>query len=173
MRAVVKDRPAARLEVAGLTLLERNIVLARRGGASEVVVVAADPMPQFRRLGALEVVGWNLVQSAGRKMQLRLYLRAHRDGPLRGHCTFIHVDHSPTRFSTEHFDTPYPTSLWREGDVLVDEFSFTLPAHFTRGTYDLAWGAGVLPCSDERRMPVTSGPHDAHHRVIVGKLDVR
>lgn len=123
--------------------------------------------------GALDVVGWDVAASAGRKQRVRVYLRAHGAAPLRGHCTFVHVDHVPTRFSAEHLDHPYPTALWRDGDVIVDEFAISLPAHFTTGSYELHWGAGVLPCSDDRRMPVTSGPRDAHHRVPLGRLEVR
>lgn len=55
---VIEDRPAARLEVAGLTLLERNIVAARRRGAGEIVIVSppsAAPLPRFRRLGRLGI----------------------------------------------------------------------------------------------------------------------
>jgi hypothetical protein len=123
--------------------------------------------------GAIDVVGWELVESSGRRGRLRIHLRSNVAAPLAGHCTFVHVDHTPTRFSAEHLESVYPTSLWREGDVIVDEFAFTLPAHFGRGSYPLYWGAGVLPCSDDRRMPIESGPHDAHHRVSLGRLEVR
>jgi hypothetical protein len=123
--------------------------------------------------GAVDVVGWDVAEASGRRQRVRVYLRAHGDAPLRGHCTFVHVDHVPTRFSAEHLDLAYPVALWREGDVIVDEFSFDLPPHFVRGSYEIAWGAGVLPCSDDRRMPVTSGPRDAHHRIPLGVLEVR
>lgn len=123
--------------------------------------------------GAAEVVGWEALETNGRRQHFRVYVRAHGDAPLRGHCTFVHVDHTPTRFSTEHMELPYPVALWRDGDVIVDDFTIDLPASFTRGSYDLFWGAGVLPCSDDRRMPVTSGPRDAHHRIPLGRLEVR
>lgn len=123
--------------------------------------------------GAAELVGWEILEAKGRHQHFRVYLRAHGDAPLRGHCTFVHVDHTPTRFSTEHMELPYPVGLWRDGDVIVDEFTIDLPPHFTRGGYELFWGAGVLPCSDDRRMPVTSGPRDAHHRIPLGRLEVR
>jgi len=137
--------------------------------------VPADIRPTNAVLGngALDVVGWEVRDAHGRKQDVRVYLRAHGDAPLRGHCSFIHVDHTPTRFSAEHMEQAYPVALWREGDVIVDEFAITLPPHFTAGSYEITWGAGVLPCSDDRRMPVTSGPHDAHHRVPLGRLEVR
>lgn len=123
--------------------------------------------------GATDVVGWEVLEANGRRQHLRVYVRAHADAPLRGHCTFIHVDHVPTRFSAEHMELPYPTTLWRDGDVIVDDFAVDLPPHFGHGSYEVFWGAGVLPCSDDRRMPVTSGPRDAHHRVPLGRLEVR
>jgi hypothetical protein len=123
--------------------------------------------------GKLDVVGWEIIEASGRRQHFRVYLRAHGDAPLRGHCTFVHVDHTPTRFSAEHMELPYPVGLWRDGDVIVDDFAIDLPPAFGRGTYQLLWGAGVLPCGDDRRMPVTSGPRDAHHRIPLGRLEVR
>lgn len=123
--------------------------------------------------GAVDVVGWEILEASGRRQHIRVYLRAHGDAPLRGHCAFVHVEHSPTRFSAEHLELPYPVAMWRDGDVVVDDFAIELPPHFGRGSYELLWGAGVLPCSDERRMPVTHGPRDAHHRVRLGRLEVR
>jgi hypothetical protein len=64
-------------------------------------------------------------------------------------------------------------SLWQVGDVIVDDFEVTLPPHFHTGRYALWWGIGELPCQDDRRMPVTSGPNDGHGRVRGGMLEVR
>jgi 4-amino-4-deoxy-L-arabinose transferase-like glycosyltransferase len=91
-----------------------------------------------------------------------------------GYCTFIHIDHVPTRVSMEHKDfAVYPMNLWRAGDVIVDDFPVKLPAHFGRGTYRIHFGVGVLPCEDDRRMPLTSGANDGRDRLDVGSLEVR
>ena len=60
-------------------------------------------------------------------------------------------------------------SLWRPGDVVVDDFVVKLPAHFRAGSYRMYWGVGVLPCEDDRRMHVTAGPNDGHDRVPAGR----
>ena len=55
----------------------------------------------------------------------------------------------------------------------IDDFDIKLPAHFRAGSYRMFWGVGVLPCEDDRRMHVTSGPADGHDRIPAGTLEVR
>jgi hypothetical protein len=103
---------------------------------------------------------------------VRVLVRSRSAG-INAYCTFLHVDHSPARFSAEHRDLPYPMVLWRAGDVVVDDFDVKLPAHFRAGSYRMYWGVGVLPCEDDRRMHVTSGPNDGRDRIPAGTLEVR
>lgn len=119
------------------------------------------------RLGeAIELVGWT---KSDRHLQIALRVHAS----LSGYCTFIHIDHVPTRFGREHrAHEDYPMSLWRTGDVIVDDFEVELPPSFGRGTYPLYWGLGVLPCEDDRRMPVLSGRSDGRGRVELGRWEV-
>jgi hypothetical protein len=131
----------------------------------------------------LEAVGWDLVDDRGRPLDvLHTGSRAHLRVAVRvlpgaatlgGYCTFIHVEHQPTRFSAEHLDHAYPMPLWREGDVVLDDFEVTLPPAFGGGSHPLYWGVGVLPCHDDRRLPITSGPDDGRARVPGGLLEVR
>lgn len=155
----------------------------------EAFLPGAPPAPRHS-VGAvlddrLEAVGWDLVDGRGapldalprrKKGRLRIALRV-MDGatksPVAGHCTFIHVDHTPTRFAVEHREHPYPMTLWRTGDVVVDEYEIDLPPHFRAGRYPLFFGVGVLPCEDDRRMHVTNGPNDGRDRVPFGHLEVR
>lgn len=104
--------------------------------------------------------------------RVKIALRVLRAGALAGHCTFLHIDHVPVRFGAEHRTHAYPQNLWREGDVIVDDFEVKLPPHFRKGSYAAWFGAGVLPCQDDRRMPVTHGEHDAHDRVALGRFEV-
>lgn len=162
----------------GAYLLATNALAAgeRSENPLDGVVLAAPPdgvRGSAASLGGLELVGWQLAGEGGRERRVRVVLRVLADAPLRGHCTFLHVDHVPARFSAEHVEHAYPSSLWRAGDVVVDEFAFTLPPHFGRGSYAMWWGAGVLPCEDDRRMRVLSGEHDAHDRIPLGRLEVR
>ena len=122
--------------------------------------------------GAVDVISWEAT-GGGRKQRVRIALRVHGEAPLRAYCTFIHIDHVPTRFSAEHKEHAYPFGLWHDGDVIVDEFDVALPAQFGAGSYPITWGAGLLPCEDDRRMHVTSGPRDANDRVPLGHLEVR
>jgi len=130
----------------------------------------------------LELVGWDLrdardrpleAAATGKRMHVRLVLRVRTPQPTNAYCTFLHIDHAPTRFSAEHREHPYPMSLWQVGDVIVDDFEVTLPPQFLTGHYALWWGIGELPCQDDRRLPVTSGPNDGHGRVRGGTLEVR
>jgi hypothetical protein len=132
---------------------------------------------------SLTVLGWRLRDEDGRTasaipgrttMHLEIAIAVDAEGtPPGGHCTFVHIDHLPTRFSSEHREHPYPMSLWRKGDVVIDDFTVQLPAHFHPASYPLYWGVGVLPCEDDRRLPVLSGPSDGHDRVALGRLEVR
>jgi hypothetical protein len=130
---------------------------------------------------ALDVVGWELANErrahvpafTGRAGHVRIAVRVRNASALAGHCTFLHVDHTPTRFGAEHRTHAYPIGLWRNGDVIVDDFDVDLPASFRKGAYATYWGVGVLPCQVDRRLPVTDGPTDGHHRVALGALEVR
>lgn len=157
-------------------------------------IVRSSPPPDLRPLRAhlgtsLDVLGWNVTDAMGnatlaiprrKTAHVRIAVQVHGEGAgatreraLAGHCTFLHVDHTPTRYGAEHREHPYPMSSWGEGDVVIDDFEIDLPAHFTIGSYPIYWGVGILPCQDDRRMPITAGPNDGHHRVPLGRLEVR
>ena len=131
---------------------------------------------------ALELLGYDVVDdtraaatlSATKTRHLRVYFRVLRAFG-GGHCTFVHLDRSPARFSEEHREwTVYPMTLWRAGDVLVDDYPVRLPAAFGgAGDHPLYVGVGVLPCSDDRRMPITAGANDGHDRAALGKVHVQ
>jgi hypothetical protein len=138
---------------------------------------------------SIEVLGWSIADMqyreqlpamrAHQKAHLQVALRIGNKGgaPIQGHCTFVHIDHTPTRYGNEHRDhQSYPISLWHAGDIIIDDFEVDLPPHFGRGTYPLYWGVGVLPCQDDQRMPIIttgSAHNDGHHRLNLGRLEVR
>jgi hypothetical protein len=147
------------------------------------ILPSAAPTPQHpvdARLGQqIDALGWSLVDDEDRplaafpahghahvKVLYRVLAATH------GFCTFLHVDHHPTRFTAENKDwTAYPMPLWQSGDVVVDDYEVSLPTHFGRGEYPIWFGFGQLPCSDDRRLEVTRGSHDAN-RVHGGRLRV-
>ena len=152
----------------------------------DAVVLASAPRMQHPLDAVLEdrldAIGWELtddrqrridaVPNGSRRAHLRIFMRA-RSGEVSGYCTFLHIDHTPSRFSAEHREHAYPMSLWRTGDVVVDDFEVKLPAHFRAGSYRIFWGVGALPCEDDRRMHVVAGPSDGHDRIPGGSLEVR
>lgn len=172
----------------GSTLLATSTFApGEQGGNPLDAVVLASAPPIAHPLRAvlddrLEALGWDVaddrrraidaVPRGTRHAHVRLYLRS-RSGPVRGYCTFLHVDHLPARFSVEHRELAYPMAVWRAGDVVVDDFDVKLPAHFRAGRYPIFWGVGALPCDDDRRMHVTEGPNDGHDRIPAGFLEVR
>jgi hypothetical protein len=175
---------------SGSTVLLATSALAtgeRSANPLDDVVLAVAP-GALRPIGALlderlEALGWQLVDDAGRSIDavprgsrtahVRVAVGVKGTLPSSAYCTFLHVDHAPSRFSAEHRELPYPIALWRAGDVVVDDFVVKLPAHFRAGSYRMYWGVGVLPCDDDRRLHVTSGPNDGHDRVPAGTLEVR
>jgi hypothetical protein len=190
LNAEFRQRRAGRnlpvLEASGLALLGVS-----RLDPSETSVNPLDAILLANRPGAvrpldveigdrIRALGWQVVDAEGRSVEsvsrrerfrLRFYYELER-GDVSGHCTFLHIDHRPTRFSIEHRGwKAYPLAFWRADDLIVDVFEVDLPLHFTAGDYPVYFGFGVLPCHDDRRMPVTRGAHH-HHRVRAGSLRV-
>lgn len=172
----------------GATLLAASALARGELSANPLDAIVLASAPELAHpLGAvledrLEALGWDLVDDRGhvidavprgsRHAHVRLYLKA-RSGPVNGYCTFLHVDHTPARFSAEHRELAYPMTVWRTGDVVVDDFDVKLPASFHAGHYPIFWGVGALPCEDDRRMHVTTGPSDGRDRISAGSLEVK
>jgi hypothetical protein len=181
----------------GATLLAASALAANERSESPLDAIVLDTPPSaLRPLGAvldetLDALGWELVDDQGRRIDavprgsrrahVRIVVRvragsgagARASAKLGGHCTFLHVDHSPARFSAEHKETAYPMALWQDGDVVIDDFEVKLGPQFRAGSYRMFWGVGVLPCEGDRRMHVTSGATDGHDRIPAGILEVR
>ncbi|AKU98963.1 hypothetical protein AKJ09_05627 [Labilithrix luteola] len=137
----------------------------------------------------IDLVGWRLEDAhgreidharAGQNVHVRLILRVHSAEAstgaaraLAGHCTFLHVERTPSRVALEHTEFAYPIDLWRDGDVIVDDFELKVPSTASGDGHTVYWGMGVLPCHDDRRMPITAGENDGHHRVPIGRIEVR
>ncbi len=151
----------------------------------QIVLAQAPPLPH--RLDAkfgesLEPLGWLTLDgrgqsvegvSAGRTYRLRIFYRVTDKLP-GAYCTFIHIEHTPTRFSAEHKEAEwarYPMRFWRKGDVIADEFAVSLPASFRAGKYPLYIGLDQLPCVGDHRVPVTRGAH-VDQRLEAGLLEV-
>ncbi len=151
----------------------------------EKVVLARRPMPQHpvgaTIGGRVALLGWDLTDSQGRSLpgavsnrrfRISVYYRVLK-GPISGACTFLHIDHTPTRYAREDREfAKYPFGLWRTGDFIAERVQVELSPNFTAGQYSVFAGFGVLPCSDSRRLPVARGQHDGQNRVRLGRIAI-
>lgn len=127
----------------------------------------------------LEVLGYDIVDERGRRVEavatgreytMRTYFRALV--PIASEWQmFIHIDGNRRRHNGDHAVTQgrYPMSLWRAGDVVVDEHTFKLEPNFGAGTYVVYFGLFV----GDTRMKVTKGPADSDNRVNGGAIRVQ
>lgn len=118
---------------------------------------------------SLEDLGHNALNAAPRgtfRIIVHFRVSAAQRG---GYCTFLHIDHTPSRYAAEHRELAYPIAFWMPGDVVSDAFEVSLPPHFRKGSYAIYYGLGQLPCEDDRRMGVRERPDG---RVYGGQLVV-
>ena len=126
----------------------------------------------------LETIGWEVTDKDGKIVpsvvpasgyHLRVYYRVLK--PITGTWkAFVHIDGNQRRFNGDHnvLDGKYAMSLWRAGDVVVDDLDFQLEPNFTPGDYTVYFGF----FAGETRFKVTRGPHQ-ENRVIAGAVHVR
>ena len=166
-------------------LLVSNELAGGERNQSPLESFVLDREPEVgNRIGAvledkLENVGWDVWDQAGqarvdsvvpgRKYRFRIYWKVL--APVTGEWeTFIHIDGFQRRFNGDHKTTggKYPFSLWQPGDVVVDDYEFSLEPNFTPGRYGVLYGLFV----GDNRMKVKSGKHD-DNRIDGGGLVVK
>jgi hypothetical protein len=84
---------------------------------------------------------------------------------------FIHIDGYHRRHNGDHKPCggKYPMTLWLPGDLIVDDYEFSLEPNFTPGDYTIYFGFWL----GESRLKVKSGPSDGDNRINGGALRVR
>lgn len=84
---------------------------------------------------------------------------------------FIHIDGYHRRHNGDHkpCSGKYPMSRWVTGDLIIDDYEFTLEPNFTSGDYTIYFGFWL----GEGRMKVKSGPNDGDNRINGGALRIR
>lgn len=125
--------------------------------------------------GGYELVGWEIdgnpaVIRPGERFTLRLVWRAtQRSG--RKYEVFVHLDGPGGRAHGDHEPVHglYPTQFWDTGDVVVDEVSMRVPAHYAPGTYTFYVGL----YQGSQRAEVLQGNKDSDNRIVAGKVEVR
>jgi hypothetical protein len=107
---------------------------------------------------------------AGQGFQVTWYWRVLGRVP-SGYKVFVHIDGHGLRLNGDHVPVGgrYPTTLWEEGDVIVDTQKLTVPANYQVGEYVIFIGL----FSGSKRLEVKSGPGDDENRVNAGTLHVR
>jgi hypothetical protein len=165
--------------VSDRSMLVGNVVAKSINPLDAVVQNESPPltMRASRAVGdAIVFLGWSLARDdgtalskpPGRKFHLRAFYKVV--SPVSGgYCTFIHVDHTPTRFSKEHMEHRYPMQYWQAGDVIMDDFDVDLGATFGKGAYPAYLGFDRLPCDGSARMRV---PDTSDNRIPAGMLEI-
>lgn len=84
---------------------------------------------------------------------------------------FIHIDGYHRRHNGDHkpCSGKYAMTKWVVGDLIIDDYEFTLEPNFTTGDYTIFFGFWL----GEGRMKVKSGPSDGDNRINGGALRIR
>jgi hypothetical protein len=106
--------------------------------------LAHETLLQFENY--LEIIGWEVEEPLirGRKRTLKLAIRVKR--PLPGGSKIYHrfIGGKLSRIHREAVsiaDDAYPSNLWREGDYILHQYEFEVPALETiPGEYELSIG---------------------------------
>ncbi|MBI4706054.1 MAG: glycosyltransferase family 39 protein [Deltaproteobacteria bacterium] len=126
----------------------------------------------------LDALGWEVADAEGRlveyvvpqrRYRLRFFFRVLK--PIgRSWQAFLHIDGQRRRHNGDRdpLGGKYAMTLWRTGDVVVDEYAMALEPNFTPGRYTVYYGF----YSGSTRMRVTKGRHH-ENRVDGGELVVR
>jgi hypothetical protein len=99
---------------------------------------------------------WKVVSAPGSGWRLF----THVSGP--NNAGYQNRDHGPIRGK-------YPVAQWKAGDVIKDEFTFSLPATWQFPTVDIYTGLW----RGSENMAVKSGAHDGKNRVLAATLPVK
>jgi 4-amino-4-deoxy-L-arabinose transferase-like glycosyltransferase len=145
------------------------------------MILSAPPVPQHaidvNLEDKLEIIGFDLLDdrgfvqaiSPGKKYRMRTYYKVL--APITTEWeSFIHIDGYKRRHNGDHklLEGKYPMALWQAGDLLADEYEFTLEPNFSPGQYTLYFGLFL----GDSRMKVKSGPQDGENRINGGPIRV-
>jgi hypothetical protein len=162
----------------------RFLVLSNRLGPNERdlnpmrrFVLDTPPKPAFPLEvdfeGKVKLLGYDLPSQLerGADFHIRLYFQVLQ--PLGGsYKVFVHFDGSGTRFNGDHVPVEgrFPTQYWVPGSYIVDDHLIQPEKAFQpSGAYRVFMGFFL----GDKRLKVTSGPHDGENRVKLGNTVVR
>jgi len=125
----------------------------------------------------LRFLGYDLLSESGNrwvgggeKFTFRFYWEVLDKIP-GNYRVFIHLDGGGRRYNGDHDVVKglYPTSQWKKGEYIVDEYEGNLPAHYPVGSYTILMGF----FKGDDRLKVTEGKHDGSNRLNLGSFVVR
>lgn len=137
------------------------------------------PVPQFPLSATfedkVELIGIDAPAEVarGQELVLRFYFRVLQ--PLGiNYRVFVHLDGSGTRVNGDHMPVAgkFQTAFWSPGTYIVDEHRMTIQRMSSPPGYYQVF-TGLWPGGDGQRLQVTSGPHEADHRVRVGAVRIK
>jgi hypothetical protein len=89
------------------------------------------------------------------------------------YTVFVHLVDQAGRMYSQHDGQPagglYPTSKWKEGEVIEDVHLIDVPADTSAGRYSLQVGLYLL--STMERLQISSGTVQADH-LVLGSVEV-
>ncbi|MEO8877888.1 MAG: glycosyltransferase family 39 protein [Polyangiaceae bacterium] len=147
------------------------------------MVLPSEPHPQHpmdvNMDDKLQILGYDMTDdkdkrvdgiAPGRKYKMHTYYRVLQPITTEWEA-FIHIDGFHRRHNGDHkvMEGKYPFGLWLPGDILEDEYEYTLEPNFTPGAYTLYFGLFV----GESRLKVKSGPSDGDNRINGGPIRVQ
>ena len=106
----------------------------------------------------IKLLGYSMLSTIGEAPALSVRLHWQATGPIDADYTvFVQLLDQGNQLVTSRDSQPlvgqYPTSRWQPGEVVVDEFSLTLPEHLPPGRYRLV--TGMYDLVTGRRLPAT------------------
>lgn len=111
--------------------------------------------PTYCRFGdTLALAGYD-IEPLGGGLKVRLYWRSLKETD-RDYTVFLHLIDEEGRLVGQRDSQPkkgyYPTSLWEEGEIILDEHYLPLPADTPQGEYHLILGLYLLETME--RLPL-------------------
>jgi hypothetical protein len=168
-----------------LALAPACIVEAPSGGDGEKPKVAVNAQPATVKNGAvlgdkIELLGAMFQPGQavpGEPVHVALYFRV-LDTIDQDYSIFVHVEDADGHVQRANFDHPpaqgrYPTSQWKKGETIRDDFQLLVPAGVQLRAINLY--VGLWQPQSDQRLPVTNADKvrtDGQNRVMIAQLPV-
>jgi hypothetical protein len=174
-----------RLALIALVSLGTACIVEAPGGDGEKPAVQVDRKPATVKNGAvlggkIELLGATFAPGTlvpGEPAHVALYFRV-LDPIDQDYSVFVHVEDADGRVQRANFDHPpaggrYPTSKWKKGETIRDEFQLLVPAGVPLRAINLY--VGLWQPQSDSRLQVTNADKvrtDGQNRVMLAQVPV-